>query len=110
MGIIDDVKAIASTVQQIDNIELYRQILNLQSEVMGLVEQNTKLRASISELEMQLQLSAELIFRANAYWLTSGEGPFCSACWDSKKQAVHMHAGPDRDYYECPVCKSFVGQ
>ncbi|HBA38453.1 MAG: hypothetical protein A2W73_07420 [Deltaproteobacteria bacterium RIFCSPLOWO2_12_55_13] len=50
MSIIDDVKSVAQLIQQIDNVELYRKILDLQGEVMGLVQENSELRKEISYL------------------------------------------------------------
>ena len=38
MGVIDNVREAVKLVQQIDNLELYRALLNLQSELMPLVE------------------------------------------------------------------------
>jgi hypothetical protein len=42
MGIVDNIKDVAKTVRQIDNIELYKQILDLQGEGMELVEENNE--------------------------------------------------------------------
>jgi len=48
LSIIDDVESVAKTVQQIDNIDLYRQILDLQGEIMEMVEENRDVKARIA--------------------------------------------------------------
>jgi hypothetical protein len=70
MGIIENVKEAVGLVQKIDNIDLYRKILDLQAEVMALVQENT-------ELKQKARIAQDLVFRDNSYWRNS-EGPFCS--------------------------------
>ena len=53
MGIIDNVKETVTLIQKIDNIDLYRKVLDLQSEVMAVVEENT-------ELKRRLRISGDL--------------------------------------------------
>lgn len=109
MGILDDVKSVASTIQQIDNIELYRQILNLQSEIMKLVEENNDLKRQIGSLEEKFAIREHLVYEKNAYWLPSSRGqkigPLCSNCWDVGRQVVRMHFSADTGYGECPTCR-----
>jgi len=31
-------------------------------------------------------------------------GPFCSGCWDSKKEAIHLTRCANPTVYDCPVC------
>ena len=44
MSIIDNIKSITTTIRQIDNIELYRRILDLQAEIINVVSENQELR------------------------------------------------------------------
>lgn len=53
MGITDNVKETVTLIQKIDNIDLYRKVLDLQSEVMAVVEENT-------ELKRRLRISGDL--------------------------------------------------
>jgi len=109
MGIIDEVKSIAKTVQQIDNIELYRNILNLQAQIMNLVDENSKLKAEISSLKEKLVIKENLIFHDDTYWISDPDGkedgPFCSNCWDTKQLIVRMLFCGNKEYSECPTCK-----
>jgi regulator of replication initiation timing len=109
MGILDDVKSVATTIQKIDNIDLYRQILNLQGEILKLVEENNDLRGQISSLKEKFAIREQLIFEKNAYWLPSERGhktgPLCSNCWDVRRNVVRMHFSADTGYGECPTCR-----
>ncbi len=67
MGIIDNVRAVADVVKQIDNIELYRRILDLQAEVMGLVEENSRLKKENAGLEERLTIKEALVFDNDRY-------------------------------------------
>lgn len=112
MGVLDEVKSIAKTVQQIDNIELYRKILDLQAQIMDLLEDNSKLKEEITDLKKKLSIQQGLVFQDDAYWLpksgTGQEGPFCSNCWDVRNQLVRMHFCSNREYSECPTCKKSI--
>ena len=105
MGIIDDVKSVTKVIQQIDNVELYRQILDLQAEIMNLVDENRNLKETLKTKE-------SLVFEHNAYWKkaqdgTRSDGPFCSRCWDKENQPVRMLVIDSR-WHECPSCKEPV--
>lgn len=118
MGIIDEIKSVATTIQQIDNIDLYRQILNLQADVMEIMEENSRLKGENIELREKLRLKNELKFEHEAYWLEkpdkSKDGPFCSKCWDSNQKLIRMlrvDVPPGyennpyvHNLYKCPEC------
>lgn len=112
MGIIDNAKELASTIQKIDNIELYKKILALQGEIQGLVDENRQLREQLQEQKRLWELGQELSFENDAYWRAgedgAKDGPFCSNCWDNRRTLVHMHRRPNPNYVACPTCKKDV--
>ena len=101
MGILDTAKEAVQLVQKIDNIELYRQILDLQSEALKLVEENGVLKSRIRELEEKFVIKQQLLHRENAYWISVEDGtprdvrdgPFCVHCWDKDQKLVRLHHG-----------------
>src|SRR5262245_26972185 len=110
MGIIDDVRSVTKVIQQIDNVELYRQILDLQAEIMNLVEDNRKLKSEINSLQDSLRTKESLEFERNAYWKKNQEGarsdgPFCSKCWDRENKTVRMLVMANPQYHQCPSCQ-----
>jgi len=109
MGILDEVKSVVGTIQKIDNIELYKQILDLQAEIMKLVEENSSLKGEIASLKDKFAVREQLIFAKNAYWLPAEggrkTGPLCTNCWDVRRQVVRMHFDKETGYGQCPTCK-----
>jgi hypothetical protein len=82
VGVIETTKEAISLIQKFDNIELMR-MLNLQTQVVALEEENRALKQKLATKE-------RLVFRKNAYWM-GDEGPFCSRCWDTDAKLVRLH-------------------
>jgi len=112
MGILEDVKSLAKTVQQIDNVSLYRQILDLQGEIMGLVEENRSLKQRLIELQEGARIQGQLFVRDDCYWLPGDgklqDGPFCTNCWDVRKHLVRMWKSGNPEYSKCPNCQKAI--
>jgi regulator of replication initiation timing len=112
MGIIDKVKSIASMIQKVDNIELYKTILDLQANVMELVEENGRLKSDLAEFSEKLKTKESLFFEHDAYWSKKADGtkdgPFCSNCWDSKQKLIRLHLWGNDEYSGCPNCQKTV--
>jgi len=112
VGVLEDVKSLASTIQKIDNIELYRKILDLQAEIMKLLEEKAASAEETRALRERLAIREALVFRQDCYWRGTGggeqDGPFCSNCWDSGGKLIRMHRLGNPKYRECPACKTQV--
>lgn len=88
MSIIENAKEIARIVQQIDNVDLYRKILDLHAEIIELYDQNRGLREENGALKEKVKFKEALVYEDKAYWVKmedSKDGPFCSSCWDAKQ-------------------------
>lgn len=108
MSLIDEIKSIASTIQKIDNIELYRKVLNVQQEALEAVEENDKLRKENTELKEKFKNRENLIYKNEAYWMVVNDvkdGPFCSRCWDKEQDLIRLHPMGNPSHYDCPNCK-----
>jgi len=68
--------------------------------------------AEIKRLMDALKLKAQLVRHNDAYYEKDGDGrpvgaPYCSACLETRHQAVHIHQNPaERRQSICPACKS----
>jgi hypothetical protein len=108
MGAIDNVKEVAKLVRELGNMELYRQILDLQGEIMELTQANRELQTKVRELEETLNQVGQMEFRTPFYYAEGDDIPHCPRCWEVDKKAVHYPdpfrsaAGP---VYTCPQCK-----
>lgn len=100
---LQQAKEIADTI---DNITLKAIIVNLHSEILTLQEENLHLKEKANQKN-----SFDMIFQNNMYYNRINEttmaGPYCTACWDTKKQAVRLHFVKD-GFYRCPSCKMHV--
>lgn len=97
MGIIDTLKETVGLIQKVDNIDLYRRMVELQTEVYSVIEENRALKEKLATRE-------KLTFRRNCYWI-GDDGPFCSRCWDVDGKLVRLHLKTAlRLPPECPSC------
>jgi len=107
MGAIDNVKEVAKLVKELGNMELYRQILDLQGEIMELTQANRELRENMQKLEDKLSQVEKMTFRSPFYYTEGDDVPYCQRCWEVHKKAVHFptpvptNSGP---MYTCPEC------
>ena len=91
MGILDTAKDIAEVIQKTDNLPLMRQLITLQQELMAMVQEKGDLLGRIEALENAARIQGDLVFRHSVYWRNeSGDGPFCSTCWDTKRVLVRL--------------------
>lgn len=106
MGILDTAKDVITLVQKADNLELVKQVLALQSDIMKMMDENRTLKDEIRTLKNQLHTKEKLIFRNNTYWLPKDDGtedgPFCSTCHDSDQKLIRLHK--THLGYSCATC------
>jgi hypothetical protein len=109
MGILENAKQVAKAVEEIHNLELYQRVLGLHSDIIDLVEQNNKLRADNEDLQKKLHLKGQMKFNAPFYFQDGDPTPYCSSCWETKTQAIHVVTIWDSEgkiRRDCPTCKN----
>jgi len=108
MGILDNAKEVAKAVEGIHNLDLYQRVLNLHSDIIGLVEENNRLREENKSLLRTAQLKLEMVFKEPFYYREGDATPHCSACWEANDKPVHVTLCSDNrqaTYWDCPSCK-----
>lgn len=103
MNVLDHIKETVKIIQKMDNIDLYKKILDLQAEVMDLIEENRNLKN-------RLEIKDDIKFIKNSYWIVKNgemqEGPYCSRCYDYENKLVHLIK--NEGYHpSCPQCKQY---
>jgi hypothetical protein len=86
VGAIDSLKTVAGLVQQINDIPLQRSIIDLQSEVYGLIEQNRDLQDKNRSLTEALASRERLVTEGDGkYYCVDDDGtrkgPICPHCY-----------------------------
>jgi hypothetical protein len=108
VGILETAKDVITLVQKADNLELVKQVLALQSDIMKMMDENRILKEENRALNAQLHIKQKLVFRNNRYWLPKEDGtehgPFCSACHDSDGKLIRMTTGATPGTHFCQVC------
>ena len=103
MGIVETLKDVVSVVQKADNIEIMKGMLEVQAQTYALLEENHQLKTENRQLRDKLETQEALTFHDSAYWKPGGVGPFCSACWDTRRNLVYLHRSSS-GYPSCPSC------
>lgn len=111
MAIFDELKSVASTLQEAGKIEQYRQILDAQKELLQMQKTIADLESDNRQLKEELKMNKSLTFENNCYWTNEDnkkDGPFCSCCWDDNKKTIRMLPCANKAYFECPKCRNMV--
>ncbi len=110
MGLYEGIKDAIGIAQKADNIELYRQLLDLGAQALEMQAEIARLTAENEELRKTRDIESDIEYYVDAFVTRkSDEKPikYCAACWVDKKKLVPLQ---DRQWenYDCPLCKSHV--
>jgi hypothetical protein len=95
------------------DLELKEAIVDLQGQLIDLKSQIVELREENEKLKQAAATPSEVAIKDGVYFKRNGEGPFCTACYDSKRLlsrltelgASHRVMGK----WKCPVCRVYLG-
>ena len=107
MGFYDAFKDVLNMAQKADNIDLYRQLLDLSAQALEMQEEITRLKAENKELKSQKNIEDDIEYYVDPFITRkSDEKPikYCAACWADKKKLLPLQDFGGNDY-RCPFCK-----
>lgn len=110
MGFYDAFKDVISIAQKSDNIELYRQLLDLGAQALEMQAEIAALREENASLKRIRDIDQEIEFHLDAYVTKTTDTipiKYCAACWVDKKKLVPMQNFRDAKY-KCPLCQSNI--
>jgi hypothetical protein len=108
MSILDNAKQVAAAVQEINNLGLYQRVLGLHSDIIELVEDNNRLRDENKALKDTMALTKKMIHRPPFFCQDGDPTPFCPACWEGERKAVHLLYSHEEETcirWDCKTCK-----
>lgn len=109
MSLVEELKGIADVVRKMGNMELYRQITQLETQVLDLTRATRRLEHENDELRTKLTFRGELTFRNSVYYHGDDPVPYCPRCWEAERKAVHLR-GPNSvlagTRFDCVECKN----
>lgn len=110
MGLYDGIKDVAKIVQQADNIELYKTLLDLSAQALDMQAEISSLQKENDELKAELCKKKNIIRHKGLYITLEGERPgivYCSSCYGKDNKFIQMF-DYDEKCYNCPVCRTYA--
>ena len=106
MGLYEGLKDVANLVQKADNIELYKQLLDLSAQALEMQNKISELTAENKILKEQQDLSNKIERHKEPYLTLKDDEQhilYCSHCWDADRKMIQVETS-DRGSFYCPHC------
>lgn len=111
MSIISNAKEIAGLVKKLGDIELYRKIIELEREIIGLTHEKRESDDEVIRMKILLDKTEEMTWNKPFYYVEGDETPFCAPCWEVNKVQVHLkNTGKLMFPWKCPICHTGFGE
>ena len=110
MGLYEGIKDVAKIVQQADNIELYRQLIDLGAQALELQAENTKLKEENAELKRVRVVEQDIEYYVDAFVTNKKDSKpikYCATCWVDKRKLIPIQ-DQQYDNYICPLCNARI--
>ena len=110
MGLYDGFKDVLSVAQKADNIELYKQLLDLSAQALDLQNENARLMAENIELKRARNLEDDLVYYPIPYLTKKSDTKdikYCAACWGTNKILIPLQKMREKKF-RCSVCKAYI--
>ncbi len=110
MGLYEGIKDAIGLAQKADNIDLYKQLLDLGAQALDMQAEISKLREENAELKKDRDLESK-IQRYNKPFVTISDDSesvkYCATCWGKEKHLIQLQQRyyTGGDCLECNICK-----
>lgn len=109
MGIYEGIKDVAKVVQQADNVDLYKKLLDLSAQALDMQDELSRLRTENEELRRQHDLDKKIVRHKSPYITLSGEPNdicYCAVCWGKNHKLIQMTVGVNYGsmHFHCCNC------
>lgn len=107
MSLYDGIKDAAKLMQQADNIDLYRKLLDLSAEALDLQAENAKLEEEIRKLKRKKEIESRVVRHVEPFVTLKDEMPslnYCSHCWDANRILIQLNCNEYNGSFICPQC------
>ena len=108
MGLYEGIKDVAKVVQQADNIELYRQLLDLSAQALDMQAEIARLKEENADLKKKRNITDKIVRHLEPYITLADEEPallYCSHCWDVDGHIVQLNCDESSGKFRCPHCQ-----
>jgi len=108
MGLYEGIKDVARVIQKADNIDLYKQLLDLSAQALELQNEITNLHQENVNLKKELEITDD-IERYEKIFVTRKSDvvkiKYCAHCWDAERKLIQIDCYDSGRFY-CPHCKT----
>lgn len=107
MGLYEGLKDVATLVQKADNIELYRQLLDLSAQALDMQAQIVQLREENDKIRRELYQNDNIERHQGIYITLKDDAkkiPYCASCYGKDGKLIQMFDCTNGNY-RCPVCR-----
>lgn len=108
MSFYDAIKEAINLAQKADNIELYRQLLDLGAQALEMQNEIAQLKMENMELKRKADISKEII-RHDDPFLTLRGRPiterYCATCWGKDEKLIQVRRMYNGSFM-CPLCNT----
>lgn len=110
MGLYEGIKDLAKIAQQADNIELYRQLLDLSAQALDMQDKIRDLKKENEELKNANDLESRIVRHPENFITLKGEPEdirYCAVCWGNEHKLIQLNCDND-EYCQfiCIKCKN----
>lgn len=111
MGLYEGIKDAIGIAQKVDNIELYRQLLDLGAQALEMQAEITRLREENEELKKFNDLESRIIRHEEPFVTLKGDNEkirYCATCWGNQSKLIQMTRIKhyERIKLQCNICKT----
>ncbi len=108
MGLYDNLKDIALVLQKADNVDLYKQLIELSSQALDIQNQLVRLSQENQELKQIRNIELDIERHELLYITRISEEhkyKYCTHCWDSERKIIQIDCG-NMGKFRCPHCNT----
>ncbi len=91
--------------------DLSLELADVKLRLADVIDENANLKKELHLLKSQTEAGSNLMIKDGMYYNQSGDGPFCTGCYDIKRQVVRLikQKDPFTEFgeYKCPGCDEF---
>ena len=97
---------LASILQKADNLELYRNLLDLSSQALEMQSEISKLSEENKQLKEKIELERKICRHKELYVTLNDDDSilYCAHCWDSERKLIQFRTINGK--FICPHCKN----
>ncbi len=91
--------------------DLSLELADAKLQLADILEENATLKKELQIIKSQSEEISDFILKDSMYYKENGDGPFCTGCYDTKRQPVRLakQKSPFNTFgeFKCPACDEF---